>query len=756
MTELYINGFEIDLKEGAPIPLNYQLTDITETSKQRGNRSKTIVLPGTASNMEVFHVCFDVRVTDGVGGVVNFDPSKKAAARLYHNGLLQFEGVCNIKMGKKKGGLWEFEINMFSDFINYMDELKKIRLAELGWDDYLHDLDTANIEQTWGGDIEVNGVTTSNASGTSWDGIGYYYGLIDYGSRMDAKEWELQDMVPQVFVNDIVQRMFTQIGVTFSSNFFNTQRWRRLLLAWEGGVLPSIDATEADDTSVYTSQAVATLITLGLLQVSQNAFISSPYVAGAVTQDNSSQVQQQNPLLITTFADGIYKIEYNARVNAVFTPLFGFNNAVYRIRVYLDTVINGSSVGTPLILDQNTSPINGTSPVTVPITLTHELERQIDSQSQLNFSLIVNVSFVSSDDFLGALGLQSCQINILSGSTLNVIRDPMAHIAGQDVKIKYFMPKMTCADFFKGIQQMFNLYVLPDSLDATQVTIEPLINLYQGTANALNMTDKLDTSEIEVIPTPSIASRSYNWKFKASNDLNNLEYRNITLDDYGTRELPSDVDFAVGETNYQLPFTCIPIANIDDLILPRVVKRENTQDVRFKAAPFIVQLGNGAFPNQTAQRDGEWSLIENIGSPPYSQTDYVKQPYVGHLNDPDNPSGINTFDLVFKVPEFVFFPATAYPTRNLYTYHERFIKEIVDRFGKMLRARFRLNSADINELDFGVLWNVDGVIYRLQKIEDYDPSKDRTTKVELIKLIEGESIANGVVPVPGDSIIQTF
>jgi hypothetical protein len=53
----------------------------------------------------------------------------------------------------------------------------------------------------------------------------------------------------------------------------------------------------------------------------------------------------------------------------------------------------------------------------------------------------------------------------------------------------------------------------------------------------------------------------------------------------------------------------------------------------------------------------------------------------------------------------------------------------------------------INLLDFKKLINIDGIVYRLQKIENWDSGKDQTTMVELIRIIKGEGlVAFGTVP----------
>jgi hypothetical protein len=54
----------------------------------------------------------------------------------------------------------------------------------------------------------------------------------------------------------------------------------------------------------------------------------------------------------------------------------------------------------------------------------------------------------------------------------------------------------------------------------------------------------------------------------------------------------------------------------------------------------------------------------------------------------------------------------------------------------------------INMLNFKDLINIDGVIYRLQKVSDFDSGKDNTTLVELIRIIEGESIQTFDIEIP--------
>ena len=58
-------------------------------------------------------------------------------------------------------------------------------------------------------------------------------------------------------------------------------------------------------------------------------------------------------------------------------------------------------------------------------------------------------------------------------------------------------------------------------------------------------------------------------------------------------------------------------------------------------------------------------------------------------------------------------------------------------------------------LNFKQLINIDGVIFRLQKVANYDSGKDQTTLVELIRIIEGDNIKTFDIDLPFDPFSKT-
>jgi hypothetical protein len=104
------------------------------------------------------------------------------------------------------------------------------------------------------------------------------------------------------------------------------------------------------------------------------------------------------------------------------------------------------------------------------------------------------------------------------------------------------------------------------------------------------------------------------------------------------------------------------------------------------------------------------------------------------LDDPDNPAA----DINFGAPKEINFTlATPYPSANLFNaFWSDYLAEISDKDSKLLSCFVRLTDADIYSLDFSRLIWIDGSLWRLNKVVDYNPMDNDTTKCEFLKVIE--------------------
>ena len=750
--ELYLNDILVDLDDRIPFPLTFNISDVKDLTARKGNNSKTIKLPGTQTNTALMVQVFSwsaSEVSSGIGSTfINFDPSVRIPARYYHNGLLEFQGVAQLSECKYSQGSWEFEVLLISETIDYIGRLSKVKLNELDFSMYNHIYNRANQVDNWAGNIQVNGVSTPNVVAGNYTGTGYYYGIIDYGyPRTVANEFNVDEIIPQVFVYDILKKAFNYCGLSWSSTFFESQRFKRLLLAFEGGELPQIDSTaSAIQSATMTEDNDGTGNLISYYQYVLNNQWQPVYqydpVDVTIITDPSNQVQQTNAMRFVASSEGIFTVDYYGDHNLILDPVATLNtlNTVYTLELHV--FVDNSLVSNDTIYQGTVLSYNTLQSININFTYSRDFYMLInqDLRCEIMARFDTNTTIPSS--------LDAVQYTLSSiGSNIDVIKKIQNITAGSLLNVGTFLPEMDAATFFKGLVTMFNLYVKPNVDTPTMMEIEPLNDFYNSSADAIDWTAKVDWSkDMTVTPTINYASKNYRFKWEEDEDYFNAKYRTDIGKDYGNFQISSTNQFAQGDTDFSVPFSQKLLAQIPfddttftDLIVPRSFQIQQNEDAssnmaQIKGKPFIVQLGG--------LRTGAWIHIDELGIG-HNEADY---PYVGHLDSLDSP----TFDLNFGVPDYVYWITGSYPTDNLYMYHEKFIKELLSRYGKEVQLYAVLNSSDINTLDFRNLVMIDGVVFRLQAVKDYDSGKDQSTKLELIRIIEGEGITGQIVDIPYD------
>ena len=737
--ELYINNRVIELDKTLPFPLTFNISDIRDVSSRKGNKSKTISVPGTQMNCAIFRSIFLLTYTDEVidtnSAFLDFDPSAKATARYYNNGILEFNGIAQLQECKLVNGNWTFELTLVSDTIDYIGEFKKIKINELDFSEFNHALTMFNQTETWTGFNQINGTTTPIKTGTDWNGIGYYYGLIDYGypNHIAPNEFDCNELAPQVFVYGILKKLFDKVGITWSSNFIESQRFKKLLMAYFGGDFPTINTLQSANDSVTATENnnASGFIANGSTFQQANGVIFwtdaniSDNVDATIVTDPISQVLTTTPLLISAGTTGLYEVQYNG-THTLDISFSGSSFNYFQTRLVFNIIKNGNLIAQDIIYSDVFNNA-GNYVNTFTFNYTRSVNMAINDQIRFGITLVVEgATSAGASQLTRTIELTSILTNI------NFIKSAQALAPGGTVVVNSFLPDMTGDVFFKGLTTMFNWMVKPSTLDATVLEIEPLSRFYNSSQDALDWTQLVDYSkEFSVQPTINFASKSYDFEFKQDGDYYNLQYQNTQLDNYGEFEILSQSQYATETTKMTLPFSQKPLVEIStNLIVPCAFQvnfdsNANGQVVPKKGTAFIVQVGR--------LRTGNWIYYDEIGN----SNPLTYYPYVGHLDDIDTPS----FDLNFGVPEVVYYPATVYTNYNLLQYHNTFIQELVSRYGKLLTCYAKIDTSIINTLDFRNLININGVVYRLQKISDYDSTKDRTTQIELLRLIQGEGVA---------------
>jgi hypothetical protein len=275
---------------------------------------------------------------------------------------------------------------------------------------------------------------------------------------------------------------------------------------------------------------------------------------------------------------------------------------------------------------------------------------------------------------------------------------------------------------------MFNLYVYEDTWDNKKIIIKPYINFYPDTsANALDWSNKIDRSKpLSIKPMSELNARYFHYKFTKDNDFYNENYEKKFNESYGDRIFDTEYDFSKETDSLEIIFapSVLYQKTGTDKIYPAIYKvsDNNTKENSMDSIIRIMQVKKITGRTSYNVLNGV-SVIDTI-------TTYG---YGGHLNDPFTP----TNDINFGVPFEIQFNASTFPSTNLFNaYHSNYIAEITSKDSKLLTCSALLNTNDINNLDFSKYIWIDGVLFRLNKVENFNPMEYNTTKISLLKVIE--------------------
>ncbi len=710
VSEILIEGSRLDLFEDIGAELNYAIDDIKDFSARNTNYSKTITLPGNANNNKIFGHIYNFAsannyyVSDPNSPNVgyNFDPSKQASCKIFVNKIQVFKGVLRLLEVKINNGTIEYECAVFGELGGFASAIGN---------SLLEDLDTFNsYDQAW---TATNVVNSWNASGVA-SGMGVVYPLIDYGlCKVDGNEYHLNAFRPAFFVKEMIDGIIADSGYTYESAFLETPYFKSLIIP--------------------NNKANLEQLRKDLLNVSQ--------AQSVVTNSETVEFTQISNLTLFTTA----------------------NNADFAFTGTTGTLGKISVVGAPFLSRVGSFTLSVYQDATILYTET--FDSNTDYQ-QFPIDWLIDVSLDNGDSIAINATFTSLELDcdLAPNLTLQFISDyPQVAPAteGATLQMKNLIPKgIQQKDFFASICRMFNLYVFEDVDKTNHLLIEPFIEFYRTGAGFLKLNDlgelllhgeagdttgllllsdpiadsidwsnKVDYSkEISISPMSELNSRYYDFVYTEDTDYFNEVYFQKYNQTYADRKEDTKFQFAEDRTEIKVIFSpsVLVARSGDDKLCASIFKVEDGTEVPMDSNIRIMQF---------AYIEGvtSWKIKKPIGQDGNLHTG-TTYGYAGHLDNPDIP----TNDLNFGVPNQVYFTLTnPYPSANLFTaFWGDYLAEITSKDSKLLTCYLYLTVADIYSLDFAQLIYIDGALWRLNKIVDFNPTIPQTTKVELLRVIE--------------------
>mgnify|MGYP006266460769 CR=1 FL=1 len=767
MTQIFVENYELDLSQELSNELTFSIDDIRNLDTKTTSFSKTILLQGTQNNNKIFGNIFELGNANEPQGeklFYDFDASKSVNARIIVNGVQTMKGVLRLLSINIDNGI-EYEVAIFGELGGFITAIGIKKLEELDFSVYNHEYSVGNIIDTFsisgnkistgyiigGSTIKIAGIhifpkigstitvsSTSSNNGTFTivsvsntfgtfplqgtvplctivvvetltielsttgtieidytkdDGYGYIYPLIDYGVMPNPSlnfptNWDYRNLRPALFVREYMDKIITGAGYTWESDFFNTNFFKKLIIPNNDAYLENKSATsyiEGSDSDAFTlitgtgsASANQDFNTLTLNQFTESGGVFT-YIG-----TNPTQVK------ITV------NFNYKGSVN------FGVLRAAIIVR-------GGTSV------DIKLDPIADYTPKTL--------------------SVVTNLVNGNQIEFVGLI-----QINPRAGngslyfdtkSTISVVKEPAGFVQyqlGDTLNINNTIPRNVYQrDFFVSIVKMFNLMVVEDRNKIQHLKIEPYIDFFETDRSTyFDWSYKVNRDKpITIKPMSEINARVYNFKFKDDTDYYNDLYKKQFNQQYGSRIFDNQLEFAKDNQNVELIFSPSVLLGFEtnDKIFPAIYKYEESSGVKTPTAHNIriMQI------NRLAS-DYEWDIYDNTSNLYTVPKIYA---YAGHLDNPYN----STIDINWGATKKLFFNFTNgdLGNNNFNNFYSPYMAEIINKDSRLVTCEMKLTEKDIYNLDFSRFVMMDGVLFRLMKINSW--SENNLCKVDLLRVI---------------------
>lgn len=705
-TEIFLEGNRLDLTNDISAEFTYAIDDVKDFASRNTSFSKTIIISGNATNNKIFGHIFEFgknttwnKSMPNVGN--NFNAAKGASCVVYIDKVQIFKGVLRLMEIVIDDGI-EYECAVFGELGGFVAALGNKYIEELDFSAYNHAWTIANITASW----DYGGTGNSGVAGT-----GYFYPLIDYGGVSANKiDYDFRAYRPALYVREYVDKIITGSGYTYDCPFFATDVFKRL-------VIPN-------------NQKSLTMST-------DRAFNASPTLKTYASSGTTINLEFGNIKQLGTFTANAAK--------TIFTYT-GTTALIGTLNISISGVWATSLQGT-LVMKKNGVEI-GSSFVGTGSGAGYFTRSIYVSNLSLGINDTLNLDFVIA--VVGSYSLSVLDGSFIVTSTTTLVV-PVAY--GEALNLNNTTPRgIFQKDFFASIVKMFNLYVAESSEKSKHLIIKPYIDFYTSSPSMLKVDDldsllldastdilvayygtdvidwtyKVDRNKpLRLKPMSELNGRYFEFKYKQDSDYLNEQYAKKYSQGYGDFIEDTGFEFAKDKQTAEIIFSATPLEGYvgADKVVSTIFKLNNNVEESTEHNIRILQVKKIAGVASYAIKNGATTL-----------TTLTSYGYAGHLDDPNFP----TADILWGSPKELNYSLNyTYPSANLFNaYWSDYVYEITDFDSKMLTCFVKLDDDDIYTLDFSKLIMIDGNLWRLNKVINYNPLASDTTQCELLKIID--------------------
>ena len=697
--------FQLDLFTNEPIPLVYNADDFVNIAEKSSNHSNTFSLPGTKNNVKAFSHVFSINVSSV------FNPHVRTACIIKQGTIEIFSGYLQLNEIVYKDDTHQYEVTVFSESTNFKDILGEKKLIDIDFNELSHEFSsTTHYNAATNGAVvcDANFATGSFAgtAGTNTTDV-VAYPLVDYNSsgyydtgtgQVKSPGTQTDHFRPWIKAWYVLNRRFEDAGYRYTSTFLDSATFKKLYVDLNHGQYEPAAGSFGQGVSEVITPTAASYAVNTYHNIDYTAFNNTGSILGAQYYDIAADrfdVSGDTDLALSVHlkpqwtggGTKDFKIRFvsTGSTNPVFTNTIVYqkNNVVSGQQITYSTQNIGGFLGLMRFFAGST----------VEIQIYHEASSSGGSSA--------NVSYTAGTD-------NDTKIRMAVLTTGVSVQSLMIRGKGE----------VSQWEFFKSFIDMYNLVIMEDVNDTTNLLIEPYKDwVVSGTTR--NWSHKFEMDEYKITPIDGL-SRSILFRHQVDED--DLIYASMGN--------PVVNFFAVNfETGIEIVDN-----DVDEVTIP-VFSNTLVQDYEGSTehiAPMIRDI------EDSYSFDNVMRVLYNHGKQTLATSSVEFKP--GNM--------VNNYTLltpasehpITSTSESVDFNSVNYNYQgggvvldSLYNkYWSRYIDELYDSETRIVECKMLLTSIDINQHKFNDVYIVRSRKYRILKIE-YKPGDFSKVTMVLIR-----------------------
>jgi hypothetical protein len=337
-------------------------------------------------------------------------------------------------------------------------------------------------------------------------------------------------------------------------------------------------------------------------------------------------------------------------------------------------------------------------------------------------------------------GTTGYTINVDADNTywLNQVTNPVMSIGDSWDMNQTIIPKVKQSDFLMYLVRMFNLFIMPDKYDQKKLYIEPFSDFYDN-STYLDWTPLWDVEKgYEVVPCGYMNPKTYKFSYKDAGGYFEKRYQSAYQSSYASRTYVSANEFSNGEQAEDIGFGNSVMVGFSPS--PRIYARYYDMDNKGTASGGDVALDVKPVTPNLRILYHEYIPFPSETEFVFEGDEYTSYPYAGTLDNPYNP----TKDLCFGIPRELYYQSDEtssaiyrYTNNNLFNrFWLDYVKLYTDKNAKKVKLYVQLSAVDVLNLDFRKPIYINGTLFYLLSVNDYDPTNNESTSIELLKVLD--------------------